>query len=92
MFGVLLKIGETILKQTGVIGKGKMTVTGAAVAVVSATVAGMTGDNPFEAIRLIIDATEVWWTTAKPALGVISGIVIMALGYFRKAGAKGATG
>ena len=85
--GILIGLGSKILKATGVIGKGKMTVAGVSTIVAGGIAAGITGEsiNPFDAaIKIVELAKEAW-----PHVVILFGALTTLAGYFRKAGAAG---
>jgi len=80
--GAIIGIAGKILKATGVLGKGKLTVAGVATTVVGTVAALVTNDNPFDAARILIDLCEKAWPQALIVIGALGTLA----GYFRKAG------
>lgn len=88
MFGLIAKLGEAVLKQTGIIGKGKMTAVGAVATVAGLTASGATGGDPFESAKILIGLIQQGW----PHVLIVGGGLTTVAGFFRKAGARAAQG
>ena len=86
--GAILKIGDGILKATGLLGKGKATVSGVGITAVGLASAAATGQDPFESMKVLVELAQQAW----PHVLVIVGALVTVAGYFRKAGARGAQG
>ena len=86
MFGILEKVVGTVLKQTGIIGKGKLTAVGAVATVAGLTASGATGGDPFASAKILIDLAQQAW----PHILIVGGGITTIAGFFRKAGAKAA--
>lgn len=88
MLGILGKLAETVLKQAGILGKGKGTPIAAAGVVAGVVASLATGDDVFAAMHTLVDLVK---QGIGPATIVISALVgLFTVG--RKAGAKGVTG
>jgi len=78
----LKKVGEMILGAAG-IGKGKATDTGIVAVAAGLIGAQVTGADPFESVRVLVDLVQQGW----PHVLVVFGALTSIAGFFRKAGA-----
>jgi len=88
MLGLIAKVGGMVLKQTGIIGKGKLTAVGAVATVAGLTASGATGGDPFASAKILIDLTQQAW----PHILIVGGGITTIAGFFRKAGARAVQG
>lgn len=83
----LLNLLRTIHNVAGTLFKGKVTSAGVVALAVGGATTLISGENPFESARVIIDLCEKAW----PHALIVFGAVTALMGYFRKAGADAVT-
>lgn len=81
--GPLQKLGEIVLGVAG-IGKGKATDTGIVALAGGVIAAKITGNDPFESAKVLVDLAQQGW----PHILVVFGALTTLAGFFRKAGAS----
>lgn len=78
-----MPIFKLIHKLAGTLLKGKGTLIGGVLTTVGLASAGVTGQDPFESAKVLIELSKQAW----PHVLVIVGALTTIAGYFRKAGA-----